>query len=250
MTDPCTCETIRVTRKGICEVHHMAPVTSDVLEEIRRRQQSVIRRYLVGVAPQPDAVETLAEEVSEKGYSKIQELKSRLGLGNIEQVIDFLAKEMSFRGDPERSLAKRTPLIVVGPPASGKTILTKKLITHFEKVFVVDVSHEYDDLELVNIGSVLGNVWEEKSRFRVWPSDNPMYSKLELEMTFGILTGKMKEPNSPLAPFCFVLEDAVRFANIETVRAFIAESRKFLRKVIVVCQDPKAYEGLGEVVKV
>jgi len=238
-------------RNGVCLSHGLLRFDDGDIkrfaQDAEKKSQSVARRYVIrSFEPK---VDTIPEEVSEKTYLRIQSMKEQLGVRSLEHVVDYLVKEMAFRHDPAKAIQSHTPLIITGPPASGKTTLCKSILKNFEKIFIVDVSHEYDGLDIVNTGDLLGNVWQSKTKFRVYPADNPLYSNMEMNFTFGILLGKMKEPNSPLKDFVFVIEDAVRFSDIQSVRSFIAESRKFIRKCIVVCQDPRAYEGFGEVLK-
>lgn len=198
---------------------------------------------------QPDAIETVTEEVTEHSWDRMQEMKVELGKKNFDEVIEILSKELVYRRDPIKLLDTAIPLIITGQPASGKTVTCKRLLQNFEKVFIVDVSHEYDGYDVVNIGDLLGNVWSNKAKFRIFPPDNPLYSSLEMDLTFGILLGKIKEVDSPMKEFVFVIEDAVRFTHLQNIRSFVAESRKFVRKTIVVCQDPRAYEGMGQLLK-
>ena len=238
-------------REGICLIHGLMRLRDEEIKtfvkDAERRAQTVVKRYVVQ-AFQPKS-ETVGEEISERTYLQIQSMKDQLGAKSLDQVVQRLVTEMAFRYDPAKSLENRRPLIVVGPPESGKTRLVKSFLNRYDRVFVVDVSHEYDGYDTVNTGDVLGNVWSTKKKFRLFPADNPLYSDLEMSMTFGILLGKMKEPDSPLKDYVIVIEDAVRFTHVQSIRSFIAESRKFIRKCIVVCQDPRAFEGMGEILK-
>ena len=246
---PCEdCTRIFETGHGFCLRHGYLKLNDEELREARRRSETVVRRY--ALTPIQPRTETMPEPISEANFLRLQDLKAQLDKKDMDGVVDHLVTEAAYRLDPVKTVENRRPLLVVGPPESGKTRLIRtQLLPLFEKVFVVDVSHEYEDLELVSTGDVLGNAWTTKPRFRLYPADNPLYSDLEMSMTFGILLGKMKEPDSPLKDYVVVFEDAVRFAHVQSIRSFIAESRKFLRKVIVACQDPHAFEGLGEMLK-
>lgn len=241
------CAQIAIERKGICPRHLLAPIDERVLEEVEKRKQTIIRQYVVQSIP--PTVETVPEHISERTYLRVQSMKEQLKLRTFDEVLEYLAKELAFRYDPEKTLETRRPLIITGPPETGKTMLCKSLIENFEKVFVVDVSDEYRDLKLVHSGELFGDVWRRENRFRIIPHSNPIFSKFEMDYVFGYLVAKMKEPESPMIEFCFVIEDAVRFSDNQAMRSFISESRKFVRKTIVISQDLRAFEGMGEAIK-
>lgn len=248
----CTCSTISEERRGICPVHLLAPIDQETVEEIEKRKQSVIRRYVIQHdTPSSLNVETVPEQISERTFQNIQGMKEQLGAKTFDDVVRMLTREMAFRKDPEKSMESRRPLIITGPPETGKTILCKRLIEKVEKVFVVDVSDEYKDLKLVGSGDLFGDIWAREKRFRFIPNQNPMFSKFEMEIIFGYLVAKMKENReaSAMQDFVFVIEDAVRFSENQPIRSFISESRKFVRKTIVISQDSGPYSGFGEMLK-
>ena len=236
---------------GACMMHGVVRLEQEkmrmLIDGVEKESQRVVKKYMMQSLEQK--VTTTPEEISEKTFMRIQSMKEQLHVRTFDGVVDILTKEMAFRYDPMKSLETNTPMLVIGPPQSGKTMFTKEFIKNYPKVCVIEVAKEYSDLEIVSVGDLLGNVWQTKEKFRVIPSANPLYSELEMNMTFGILHAKMQEENSPLRDFCFVIEDAIRYATILSVRSFIGESRKWIKKCIVVCQDPRAYEGLGEVYK-
>ena len=246
-----TCLAIAEGKGGMCTAHGVVRVDPDTVIEIEREMQRkkelVVRRYVI------EAINpvTITEQVpiTESNYKRIQSLMEQHGFKSFDPVIEWLAKEAEYRYNPEKAFETRRPMIIIGPPECGKTRFVKAWLPKFEKVFVIDVSKEYDDFDVVNAGDLMGDVWLNKKRFRLFPPDNPIYSDLLMQFTIGTLLEKMKEPNTPLKDFVFVFEDAVRFANNQSVRSFIAESRKFIRKTIVVCQDPKAFEGMGDVIR-
>jgi len=241
------CAAISRDRKGFCPTHLLAPVDRQTMEDAEKRSQSLIRRYVIQSSI-PKNKDT-PEIVSEKTYLRIQGMKGQLNMKSFDDVLDYLGKELAFRADPDRTIRTRRPLIITGPPETGKTLLAKKLIKKFKKVFVVDVSNEYKDLKMVHSGELFGDIWRKQKRIRIVPNPNPILSRFEMDYLFGYLVAKMKEPNSPMKDFCFVIEDAVRFSDNQAIKSFIGESRKFVRKTIIICQDIRAYEGMGEVIK-
>lgn len=249
------CKRCMSVARGIdafCPVHGTVRLPKEKLQSIAadldRRKENEVRKFILETVPQ--SVVTVPEQITERDWNRIQSIKEQFGFKTFGEVVEHLTKESAYRYDPTKSLESSRPLLVIGPPESGKTIFTKGFIKNYEKVFVVDVSKEYTDFKLVNIGDLFGNtIWQTDKRFRYIPEDNQIFSDMQMHYLFAILLGKMKEENSPMKDFCLVIEDAVRFSTIQSIRSFIAESRKFVKKVIVVCQDAKAYEGLGEVLK-
>ncbi len=242
-----TCTMISRDRRGVCPIHLLAPVDRQTMEDAEKRSQSPIRRYVIQSSV-PTNQDT-PEIVSEKTYLRIQGMKDQLNMKTFDDVLDYLSKELAFRSDPDRTIRTRRPLIITGHPETGKTLLAKKFITKFKKVFVVDMSDEYTDLKMVHSGELFGDIWRKQNRIRIITNPNPILSRFEMDYLFGYLVAKMKEPNSSMKDFCFVIEDAVRFSDNQAIKSFIGESRKFIRKTIIICQDIRAYEGMGELIK-
>ncbi|MFQ6011502.1 MAG: hypothetical protein ACE5KG_04950 [Nitrososphaerales archaeon] len=241
------CAKISKDRKGVCPTHLLAPVDRQTMEEAEKRSHSLIKRYIIQ-SSRP-LLRDIPEVVSEKAFLSIQGMKEQLNMKTFDDVLDYLGKELAFRADPDRTLQTRRPLIITGPPETGKTLLAKKLLKRFDKVFVVDVSNEYSGLKMVHSGELFGDIWRKEKGIRIVPNPNPILSRFEMDYLFGYLVAKMKEPDSPMRQFCFVIEDAVRFSDNQAIKSFIGESRKFVRKTIIICQDIRAYEGMGEVIK-
>jgi len=246
----CTCEEIKEGKPGGCILHYLVRLDDSIgdryLKELERRAETVLKTFVLKIVGKE---EEFAEPISEPTWERLQALKQSLGLRSLDQIFDYVHEYVSQRYDPDRIFKTTNPLLIIGPPGSGKTRLVKKILPSFEKVMVVDTGREYEDLPIVNEGPIFGDIWTKQPRFRYFPPDNPLYSDLALQYLFGFLTGRMKDPENPLKEYVFILEDAVRLASISAVRAFISESRKFVRKVIVVCQDPRAFEGLGDVMR-
>jgi hypothetical protein len=195
-------------------------------------------------------VEVVSEEITERSYGKIQQLKDSLDVKTMDDLVNVLVKEYGFRGNPDKMIEGPVPLIITGPPLSGKTKLAKRLVEKFEKVFVLDVKNEYSDLKLLpHQGELYGDIWRRETRFRWIPDSNPFISKYTLPPLFGTLTQTMRNPDSGMKDFCFVFEDAIRLAELIEFQSFLSESRAFIRKSIVITQRLAAFEGMGQTVK-
>lgn len=139
------------------------------------------------------------------------------------------------------------PTILTGMPGSGKTYFTKQLVELIPgPALVVDVNDEYGDLanvQTISLGEFFGiNFMKETRKLVLVPNSNIEVSRKELDL----ITGHLFQFQHSLADWVIVFEEAHRFVENASLRSFVAESRKFTRKTILISPQEEGFVGLGE----
>lgn len=259
MSNPGFCEACSMVLQqgGFCPTHlTYRPEQEEyatLKEQAEKRAKQIVRRYIL--KPQNPTIEQVEVEITKDSYSRIQAIMDRFNHSTFDETIGYLGREAAQRYDPMATTENNIPLVVTGPAGTGKTYmvshLLKRAIDKWPKVFIIDPTEyrsehdQYGGFEKADFGMCLGSdIWKEKERFRYTPDPNPLISEDLTNILFKFLLAKTE-----VKDFVIVMEDAVRYAHLPSARTFVAESRKFVRKCIVVCQDPKLFEGMGEQLK-
>ena len=194
--------------------------------------------------------------ISLQNYGELGKLKERLNIRSRDAVLSVVLSEYLNRTEefpeatPELVMKDAVPVILTGIPGSGKTsFLRGTLVPRINStVFCLDVHNEYPNLEKINLGEFFSLNFKRVSgkKFRLVSSSNVDLSKSEADSIFRHLIMFQKE----LAHWSIIVEEGHRFADSPFLRSLIAESRKFMRKFIVVSHQIEPYEGLGRILKV
>jgi hypothetical protein len=198
---------------------------------------------------------------------KLKEAKRKLGMPSLEATIMHLYQIAMREGlIPPASYSLvfnkygNKPVILTGESGSGKTTTAKMLVKQFMEqrsvdgrelnrgVFILDVSNEYGDLGLrkIDLGGFFSYEWEKGRAIRFVPSSNVEISKAMGKTIFGHLN--FIKNSGELKNWCIVIEEAHRFGDDPNLRALLIEARKFIRKLIIITTDWKAYEGIAPIV--
>jgi hypothetical protein len=172
-----------------------------------------------------------------------------------------MAQEADFRTVFEATGA--TPVMVTGLPRQGKTSTVKEILrvltsprTSFgqihqgENAFVIDVHDEYGDIGFKDVKErVFAMDWRayKAAKLRYVPNPNVETSRTQVHILLGNLN--QIKPSGALRNWTIVIEEAERFATDPDMRSFINEAGKFLRKLIIVTSDWRAFEGMAVMLK-
>ncbi len=109
-------------------------------------------------------------------------------------------------------------------------------------IIVIDVANEHIEIAK-KISAISASTRRfRKGIFRIVPSQDPRFRQLELSRLFEhllILASKAKMHN-----FAVLIDEGNELVDIKELKDFLIESRKYLRKVVIVSADPTPYEKI------
>ncbi len=152
------------------------------------------------------------------------------------------------------------PACVSGPSGSGKSLFLKRVLPDITgPLFLVDLADEHTGLKKVGVGEFFDIKWARADgdvRLKFVPSSNMDVSQGELRTIFSHLNMLKMDGHSPekfpsgvLSGWTIIIEEAHRLAREPAFRNFLAEGRKFTRKIVVVASDPIFYGSICRLVK-
>ncbi|MDG6934176.1 MAG: hypothetical protein JRN68_05720 [Nitrososphaerota archaeon] len=201
---------------------------------------------------------------------KAKVMKRRYGFQSYEGLIIHLmemaektgmAPEADYKNVFEKTAA--TPVMITGLPRQGKTTTVKEILrqltsprTNFgqvhqgENAFVIDVHDEYGDIGFKDVKErVFAMDWRayKSAKLRYVPNSNVETSRTQIHILLGNLN--QIKPSGALRSWTIVIEEAERFATDPDMRSFVNEAGKFLRKLIIVTSDWRAFEGMAVILR-
>ena len=201
------------------------------------------------VGQKDDKAPKLQYRISPKNRDRLKELKVQLNFRSLDSVLSHLLRQnSSYYPPPESKLVESpVPSIITGLPNAGKSTFLKSLVgADHGPCLVLDIANEYP-LAKVNLGDVFGLEWQkERRKLRFVPNESVDVSRTEADAIFRHLIMFQRE----LAQWLIVVEEGHRFKDSDFLKSFMAEARKFTRKLIVVSHQPESFRGLGEIYKV
>jgi Cdc6-like AAA superfamily ATPase len=184
----------------------------------------------------------------------MKELKRKIGFRSYNALLTFLIETVNREGvmppASKQSIFKDSkPVVLTGNPGSGKTTFAKSLMQEVTcPIFVLDVADEYNDLKRVDLGKFFNINWSKADgKYRFVPHPNVTISKAEANTIFSHLN--LIKQNGSLKEWLIVIEEGHRFSDDTNFRSLIIEARKFIKKLLVISTDWKAFEGMAETVK-
>ena len=147
------------------------------------------------------------------------------------------------------------PVSLSGPSGSGKSLFLKQVIPGIAgPLFLVDLGDEHKGLKRLGIGDFFDVKWaraDSDIRVKFVPSSNLGVSKGELKTIFNHLGLVKMDGHSPdrfpsgaLSRWVVIVEEAHRLSREPAFQNFLAEGRKFTRKILVVASDPSLYGSI------
>jgi len=200
--------------------------------------------------------------VSHYTYGQLARIEGETGLRTLGQVVDFLVegrRENILPASFDLVFCDDRPVSIAGVSGSGKSLfLISMVIPRVEgPLFVIDVANEYRTLKRLGLGDFFQVHWAKTNlKLRFVPDKNPDVAKVELQNIFSRLSAVKVEhhddkkfPSGNLSRWVILVEEAHRLSNEPVFQHFVAEARKFTRKLIVVCSDPTLFGNVCRLLK-
>ncbi len=152
------------------------------------------------------------------------------------------------------------PICLSGPSGSGKSLWLRRVLPSITgPLFLVDLADEHLELKKVGVGDFFEIKWAKanaETRLKFVPSSNLDVSKGELRTIFSHLNmvkmdghAPEKFPSGVLSSWIIIVEEAHRLVRDSAFQNFLAEGRKFTRKIIVVASDPSLFGSICRLLK-
>lgn len=204
-------------------------------------------------------------DISNYNLAWLGRLESETGIKSHNSALTFLIENakresMILPASSKLIFTGDQPYCLCGPAGSGKSLWLKQHLADFPgPLFMVDLAHEYTGLHRIDIGGFFDLKWSRAdalTRLKFDPNPNLDVSKGELHTIFGHLNMlKMEDhvankiPSGALSRWTIIVEEAHRLRQDSAFTNFLAEARKFTRKILIIASSPVYYGGICQLVK-
>ncbi len=195
----------------------------------------------------------------------LAKVESQTGLRSHNETVTYLIENarrenMALPASLRLIYCDDRPVCVSGPSGTGKSLFLKRILPKITgPIFLVDLADEHTGLKRVGVGEFFEIKWaraDGETRLKFVPSSNMDVSRGELRTIFSHLNmlktdghSSEKFPSGVLSGWTVIIEEAHRLARERAFQNFMAEGRKFTRKIIVVASDPILYGSICTLLK-
>ncbi len=152
------------------------------------------------------------------------------------------------------------PVCLSGPSGTGKSLFLKQVLSCIPgPLFLVDLANEHTGLRKVGVGEFFEVKWSKggtETRLKFVPSSNLDVSRGELRTIFSHLNMIKVDGHTPdsipsgvLSNWTIIVEEAHRLTREASFINFLAEGRKFTKKILVVASDSALYGSICRLAK-
>lgn len=196
-------------------------------------------------------------KVSPELNEKIEALMFALGIKTKTQALERLLGDFT-KSNPQSEESKiasfsnvmneLAPVCVYGLPGDGKSWTLKKLVAETVQsgisVIIIDVANEHGDIldaRKVSATSAISRRFKQ-GIYRIVPDKDPRQREFSIQRIFehlNTLAFKRK-----LLNFSVFIDEGNELKEIKEVQDFLIESRKFVKKAVIVSADPEPYNSV------
>ena len=204
--------------------------------------ESTAKRSDLRLRPEVTArLKAFGEGIGEKTSTKaVERLLDSVGVASVSN-----SEEMPIL-TLDNAMLKIGPIEVVGRSGLGKSFSLRALLfeAYYRRgipVILVDVADEHAELVKRRTVRALRN-YSRKQIYRFVPEREPDRREFTLGLFFSDLLALANKHK--LTEFIVAIDEGSELINIKALRDFLIESRKFLRKVIIVSADEDLYSKI------
>jgi len=203
--------------------------------------------------------------ISQFNLAWLARLEAETGLRSHNETLTYLI-ENSHRENMVLPASLRLifhddrPVCLSGPSGTGKSLFLKRVLPSIPgPLFLVDLANEHKGLRKVGVGDFFEIKWSKganETRLKFVPSSNLDVSRGELRTIFSHMNMVKMDSHSPekvpsgvLSGWTIVVEEAHRLVRETSFLNFLAEGRKFTKKILVVASDPAMFGSICRLTK-
>jgi len=185
----------------------------------------------------------------------LRKLQSETGLHSYNETQTFLVesyvrtKQLALPISTELLFADDRPALLTSGSGTGKTLWTKtRLLPNLKSpTLIIDLAGEYSHVRKIGLPDLFSLKFEkttDSTRLRFVPSNSSILADAELGMLFDRLNVVKQQtfkpdhvPSGSLQRWVLVAEEGHRLLRSPAFMDFVSESRKYLRKILVISNN-------------
>lgn len=194
-------------------------------------------------------------KIPEELNDRIESLSSALGIKTKSKTVEFLLDDLAKKNPTlvdskvatfSNVMNEEAPVVIYGLPGSGKSFTLRRLVLEATQSgmssIVIDIANEHLDLgRKISAASAVTRRFKQ-GIYRIVPEKDPRTRQFSIQRVFDHLTtlafrGRLRE-------FFVAIDEGYEIKEIKELYNFLIESRKFVRKAIVVSADPEPYSKI------
>jgi hypothetical protein len=205
--------------------------------------------------------------VSVYDHNQIESIRTTTGLRTKSAVVDYLLEIEKTRkptpptATPELVFGDDRPVLLNAPSGDFKSSQLKLLLRNANApTFLVDPAAEYSTFKKVGLENLPSLPWKTagpETRLRFTPStEGEEIAHVQLEILYRTLNmlrhqdfNPRRIPSGKLSRWVFCQDEAHQVSNLHVFQTFLAENRKFTRKLILAASDPTLFESTCRVLR-
>jgi mRNA-degrading endonuclease RelE of RelBE toxin-antitoxin system len=195
-------------------------------------------------------------KIRSEEYERLQAFKVALGEATMSKAF---ARGLNAMGVSQSSIEGKSPVatsenvdregapvVIFGRPNSGKSYTLRNLARAYNQqgtgTIVIDLANEHQDLgKKISANAALTRRFK-RGNFRIVPETDPRLRLLSITRIFERLL--MLAEKGRLRDFAVLIDEGNELTEIKELKDFLIESRKFIKKAVIVSADPTSYEKI------